>query len=81
MVAITVATTNTRPRRDFSLCSNLGFRGRQSTVSMVFSRALTEKVPSSSLTELTRIISNDDGVSNYFIKVKPHCKNKEGSAS
>ena len=72
MVAITVATTNTRPRRDFSLCWNLGFRGRQSTVSMVFSRALTEKVPSSSLNELTRIISNDDGVFNYFIKMKDY---------
>ena len=40
------------------------------TVSMVFSRALTEKVPSSLLNELTRIISNDDGVFNYFIKMK-----------
>ena len=72
MVAITVATTNTRPRRDFSLCWNLGFCGRQSTVSMVFSRALTEKVPSSSLNELTRIISNDDAVFNYFIKMKDY---------
>ena len=39
---------------------------------MVFSRALTEKVPSSSLNELTRIISNDDGVFNYFIKMKDY---------
>ena len=47
---------------------------RQSTVSMVFSRALTEKVPSS-LNEgqrLTRIILNDDGVFNYFIKMKDY---------
>ena len=36
------------PSNGFFLCGwNLSFRGRQSTVSMVFSRALTEKVPSS----------------------------------
>ena len=56
-------TTNTSPRRVFfSLLKP----------SMVFSRALTEKVPSS-LNEgqrLTRIILNDDGVCNYFIKMK-----------
>ena len=69
---LTAVTTNTHPRRDFSLCWNLSFCGRQSTVSMVFSRALTEKVPSSSLNELTRIISNDDGVFNYFIKMKDY---------
>ena len=45
---------------------------RQSTVSMVFSRALTEKVPSSSLNERTRIISNDDGVLKDFIKMKDY---------
>ena len=42
----------------FSLCQNLGFRGRQTNVSTVFSRSLTEKVLSS-LNEgqrLTRII-------------------------
>ena len=39
---------------------------------MVFSRALTDKIPSSSLNELTRIISNDDGVFNYFIKMKDY---------
>ena len=39
---------------------------------MVFSRAPTEKFPSSSLNELTRIISNDDGVFNYFIKMKDY---------
>ena len=38
---------------------------------MVFSRAPTEKFPSS-LNELTRIISNDDGVFNYFIKMKDY---------
>ena len=69
---ITAATTNTRPRRDFFLCWNLSFRGRQSTVSIVFSRPLTKKVPASSLNELTRIISNDDGVFNYFIKTKDY---------
>ena len=31
-----------------------------------------EKVPSSSPNELTRIISNDDGVFNYFIKMKDY---------
>ena len=72
VIVITAVTTNTRPRRVFSLCWNLSFGGRQSTVSMVFSRALTEKVPSSSLNELTRIISNDDGVFNYFIKMKDY---------
>ena len=38
---ITAVTTNTRPRlwRIFPLCWKLVFRGRQSTVSMVFSRA------------------------------------------
>ena len=39
---------------------------------MVFSRAPTEKFPSSSLNELRRIISNDDGVFNYFIKMKDY---------
>ena len=60
----------------FSLCLNLSFRGRQSTLSMVLhALAVTEKtemVPSS-LNEgrrLTRIISNDDGFLNYFIKMK-----------
>ena len=72
VIVITAVTTNTRPRRVFSLCWNLSFGGRQSTISMVFSRALTEKVPSSSLNELTRIISNDDGVFNYFIKMKDY---------
>ena len=53
-----------------------GFRGRQTTVSMVFWRALTEKVPSS-LNEgrrLTGIISNDDRVFNfiYFIMMKDY---------
>ena len=46
----------------FSVCWNLSFLGRQSTVSMVFLRALTERVPLS-LNEgrrLTRIILNDD---------------------
>ena len=52
------------------------FRGRQTTVSMVFSRALTKNVPSS-LNEggrLTRIISNDDLVLNfiYFVKMKDY---------
>ena len=55
---------------------NLSFRGRQSTVSMVFSRDLTEKVPSS-LNEgrrLTRIVSNDDGVFDfiYLIRMKDY---------
>ena len=72
ILKITAVTTNTHPRRVFSLCWNLSFGGRQSTVSMVFSRALTEKVPLSSLNELTRIISNDDGVFNYFIKMKEY---------
>ena len=67
---ITAVTTNTRPRWDFSLCWNLSFRRLQSTVSMVFSCALTEKVPSSSLNELTRIISNDDGVFNVIISLR-----------
>ena len=62
----TAATTNTRPPR---VC-NLSFNGRQSTVSTVFLRTHTDNVPSS-LNEgrwLTRIISNDDGILNYFIK-------------
>ena len=68
---LTAVTTNTRPRRVFF---SLSFHGRQSAVSMVFSRALTEKVPSS-LNEgrrLTRIISNDDDVYNYFNKMKDY---------
>ena len=69
---LTAVTTNTRPRRDFSLCWNLSFRGRQSTVSMFFARALAEMVPSSSLNELTRITSNGDSVFNYFIKMKDY---------
>ena len=54
---------------------------RQSTVSMVFSRALTEKVPSS-LNEgqrLTRIILNDDVVFDYFIKMKDYIVKKTRS--
>ena len=70
----TAVTTSTRLRIVFSLSWNLSFRRRQSTVSMVFSRALTENAPSS-LNEgrrLTRITSNDDSVFNfiYFIKMK-----------
>ena len=71
---LTAVTTSTRPRRFFfSLCWNLSFRGRQSTVSMIFSRALTE-VPSllNAGQRLTRIISNDDGVFNYWIKMKDY---------
>ena len=69
---VTAVTTNTRLRRVFFLCWNLSFGGRQSTVSMVFSRVLTEQVPSSSLNELTRAISNDHVVFNYFIKMKDY---------
>ena len=61
-----------RKRPTFSLLKPEVSWTCQSTVSMVFSRALTEKVPSS-LNEgqrLTRIILNDDGVFNYFIKMK-----------
>ena len=66
---LTAVTTNTRPRRMFSL-------GHQSAVSMVFSRTLAEKVPSL-LNEgrrlfNTRIISNDDDVYNYFNKMKDY---------
>ena len=71
---LAAATTNTPPRRVFSLCWNLSFRGPQSTVSMGFSRAPIEKIPSS-LNEgrrLTRIISNDDSLFNYFIKIKDY---------
>ena len=48
---------------------------------MVFSRALTEKVPSS-LNEgqrLTRIILNDDVVFDYFIKMKDYIVKKARS--
>ena len=56
---------------------NLSFRGRQSTVSMVFSRALTEKVPSSlneGRRKSTRMISHDDHAFNfiYLIKMKDY---------
>ena len=71
---LAAVTTNTPPRRVFSLCWNLSFRGPQSTVSMSFSRAPIEKIPSS-LNEgrrLTRIISNDDSLFNYFIKIKDY---------
>ena len=66
---LTAVTTNTRPRRMFSL-------RYQSAVSMVFSRTLAEKVPSL-LNEgrrlfNTRIISNDDDVYNYFNKMKDY---------
>ena len=76
--SFTAVTTNTRPRMFFFLSGwNLSFRGRQSTVSMVFSRALTEKVPSSlneGRRQSTRIISHDDGVFNfiYLIKMKDY---------
>ena len=68
----TAVTTNTRPWGDFSLCWNLSFRGCQSTVSMVFSRTLTRRFPHHRRMNLTRIISNDDGVFNYFIKMKDY---------
>ena len=72
---LTAVTTNTSPRRVcFSLLKPEVLWTRQSTVSMVFSRALTEKVPSS-LNEgqrLTRIILNDDVVFDYFIKMNDY---------
>ena len=37
-IEITAVTTNTRPQRFFSSGSNLRFGGRQSTVTMVFTR-------------------------------------------
>ena len=54
---------------------------RQSTVSMVFSRALTEKVPSllNEGQRLTRIILNDDVVFDYFIKMKDYIVKKTRS--
>ena len=62
----TAVTTNTRLQRfffrEFSWTSINCFHG--------FTRALTEKVPSS-LNE-GRIISNDDGFLNYFIKMKDY---------
>ena len=55
---------------------------------LVFSRALTETVPSSlneGRRQSTRIISHDDGVFNfiYLIKMKDYiaCQNNEVSAS
>ena len=82
---MTAVTTNTGPRRVFSLCLNLSFRGRQSTVSMVFARVLTERVPSS-LNEgrrLKRIISNHDCVFQELFHQDEglHRKNNEVSAS
>ena len=76
--SFTAVTTNTRPRMFLFLSGwNLSFRGRQSTVSMVFSRALTEKVPSSlneGRRKSTRIISHDDHAFNfiYLIKMKDY---------
>ena len=48
---------------------------------MVFSLALTEKVPSSlnKAGRLTRIISHDDVVFNYFIKMKDYIVKTAGS--
>ena len=78
LFSITAVTTNTHPQMVFPLCWNLSFRGRQTTVSMVFPRPLTEQVPPS-LNEgrrLTRIISNDDSLFNFihFIKMKDYVK-------
>ena len=58
---------------------SLSFRGHQSTVSMVFSRALTEKVssPMNEGRRLTRI-SNVDGVFNYFIEMKDYIVKQRG---
>ena len=76
--SFTAVTTNTRPRMFLFVSGwNLSFRGRQSTVSMVFSRALTEKVPSSlneGRRKSTRIISHDDHAFNfiYLIKMKDY---------
>ena len=79
---LTAITTNTSPRRVFfSLLKPEVSWTRQSTVSIVFSRALTEKVPSS-LNEgqrLTRIILNDDVVFDYFIKMKDYIVKKTRS--
>ena len=85
--SFTAVTTSTRPRMFLFLSGwNLSFRGRQSTVSMVFSRALTEKVPSSlneGRRKSTRIISHDDHAFNfiYLIKMKDYIANNEVSAS
>ena len=76
--SFTAVTTNTRPRMFLFLSGwNLSFLGRQSTVSMVFSRALTKKVPSSlneGRRKSTRIISHDDHAFNfiYLIKMKDY---------
>ena len=64
VISITPVTTNMCLWRVFSVCWNPSFCARQSTVSIIFSRALTEKVPLllNDGRRLKRIISNDDSI-------------------
>ena len=67
---LTAVTINTRLRRVFSCLFKPKFSWTSINCFHGFPRALTEKVPSS-LNE-GRIISNDDGFLNYFIKMKDY---------
>ena len=67
---ITAVTTNTRLWRFFFCVFKPEFSWTSINCFHGFPRALTEKVPSS-LNE-GRIISNDDGFLNYFIKMKDY---------
>ena len=63
-IPLTAVSTDTRPR-----CWNLSFRKRQSTVSMVFSRAPTKK----GRAKTYKNNFDDTGVFNfYFIKMKDY---------
>ena len=66
-VKITAVTTSTRPRRVFSVCLNLSFRGRQSTVWMVFHALWQRRFPHRMNTEWrAKTYKNDDSFLNYF---------------
>ena len=67
---ITAVTTNTRLWRVFFCVFKPEFSWTSINCFHGFPRALTEKVPSSQ--NEGRIISNDDGFLNYFIKMKDY---------
>ena len=71
--SFTAVTTNPRPRMEFSLWLKPGFSWTSISCFHGFSRAPTEKVPSSlneGRRQGTRIISNDDSVFNFIYSIK-----------
>ena len=79
---LTAVITNTRPRRIFFLPIRPAFSWTSINCFHGFPPAPTEKVPSPlndrEGRRLTRIISNDDSVFNYFIRMKNYIVKQRG---